>query len=533
MRASIRARTIIPALLVTLAAVVFAATAGAAAPVAVWQPSFAGSSEATSYPPIAPGPATVLPDFVGSAVAARPLPGANVAQDPGLAPIPYSYIHADSWNSDTASGPAPLGHDLQTTSSTLGMPAVLHQIASSAAMTFDHQGRMITAFVGAGGMRLLLLDPVSLDVLTSYELIGAGTDSLGNAYFFVDDQGRIVIGYGAEKIITLREGGTSAAPTLEPVQDRQWDLSAVVPEGDHVAGLLPDWRGRIWFQTAGMGTTAGPRVGVIDTATSRIRYAQLPKGQQITNGLAVTNDGTFILTSVALHKFVAGSDGRPRQVWRAAYDHSVDKSRLGQLSVGSGTSPTVLDGGKYVAINDSGKQMHVCVYRTATKLKKGQRRLLGAMAVFKGQAGQADANSLLGYRDTIVVENNYGYMWSFDADGNLTSSSFLPGLACIRITRDGKLVKVWENDEVASNSVPRLSTQTGLLYVIARQQDTANDVPVFYWTAVDFRTGKVVWQKLMGTGISWDNYWSIPALGPDGTVYVGNYGGMAAIKDGD
>lgn len=55
---------------------------------------------------------------------------------------------------------------------------------------------------------------------------------------------------------------------------------------------------------------------------------------------------------------------------------------------------------------------------------------------------------------------------------------------------------------------------------------------VFYYTAVDFRTGEVAWQKLAGTGISWDNYWSAPAIGRDGTYYIGFYGGIASVRDG-
>ena len=56
-----RVRRMLPALLLVLAAV--------ALPAPVWaSPLTTGTSAgATSYPPIAPGPATVLPDFIGAA----------------------------------------------------------------------------------------------------------------------------------------------------------------------------------------------------------------------------------------------------------------------------------------------------------------------------------------------------------------------------------------------------------------------------------------------------------------------------------
>ena len=530
-----RAWSIAPAVLivalVALSVGEAAASAGASVP-AVWRPAFAGSSEATSYPQMKPGPATTLPDFVGAAVAARPLPGANVPQNPSLGQNPFGYVHDDSWNSDTAGVPGPLGNDLQVVSSTLGMPDVLYRTGSASTTTFDREGRLITWFADTAGQRLLLQDPVTLDVLCSYPLEGGGgTGALGSCYFYVDKDDRVVIAYGARELVTLREGGTAAAPCFVPAHDGRYGLSSVIPGDDHIAGLLPDWKGRIWFQTAGAGDQGAARVGLIDPESAKVRWAQLPAGELVENGLAVTKVGAYVLTSEALYKFTAGRDGQPRQAWRAPYDHSVDKSQLGQLAHGSGTSPTILGGGKYVAINDSAEQMHVLVFRTATKLRPGQHRRVGSIAVFKGMAGQSCADSLLGYRDTIVVENNYGYMWSWGADGVPTSTANLPGLECLRITKDEKLVKVWENDEVASNTVPKLSTKTGLLYVVARRQDPAG-AAVYYLTALDYRSGAAVWQKRTGAGINWDGYWAAPMLGADGTIYFSVFGGMASLKDG-
>jgi hypothetical protein len=523
-----RVRRMLPALLLVLAAVVL--------PASVWaSPLITGTSAGVmSYPPIAPGPKTVLPDFIGAAATARPLPDAGVPQDPHLGPIPYSYLHDDSWNSDTSSGPGPHGRDLETVSTSLGLPAVLQWAASMNTMAFDSHGRLVVAFMQDGlvsGMDVLLVDPVSLDVLCRYP---AGTSSITGAYFYVDDQDRVVIGTGAHTIATLREGGTNAAPTLEPVPRMQYDLSQVVPSDDRLAGLLVDWSGRIWFETSGAGANAGPRVGVIDPAAwPRVRWTQLGTGEQIANGMAVTKNGTFVLTSQALYKLVAGRDDRPRVVWRAGYDSS-DTEKPGQMCVGSGTSPTVLGGGDYVAINDSATPMKVVVFRTADTLMRGQQRLVGAMPVFEDMAGQASADSLIGYRDSIVVENNYGHSDAYDANGFLTSTPNLPGLERIDIKPGGTgLRKVWVNDQVASVAVPKLSTQTGLIYVVDRQQDAVKDVDVYYWTALDLRTGNVVWRKMAGRGVAWDSYWGAPSLGPSGTLYIGNYGGLAAVRDGD
>jgi len=81
-------------------------------------------------------------------------------------------------------------------------------------------------------------------------------------------------------------------------------------------------------------------------------------------------------------------------------------------------------------------------------------------------------------------------------------------------------------------TTPKLSTKTGLVYVLARTRDDQTGADAYYWTAFDFRTGKAVWRKLLGTGIYYDGYWSTTALGPDDAYYVAAWGGLAAIKDG-
>ena len=498
----------------------------AAATLALAAPAWAG----TSYPPIAPGPTTVLPDFVGAPAVARPLQSANVPQNPGLAPIPYSYLHNDSWNSDT-SIPGPLGTDPETFSSTLGMPDLLHLNGATATMGFDRYGHMIAGFINSISMSVLVLDQTSLEVLASYPLGGGSTSQLGNAYWYLDNNGRVVIGKGTHEIVTLREGGTADAPALELVESRSYDLTKVIPAGDKVAGLLPDWQKRTWFQTAGVGGGAGPRVGVITHSTGTIKYVKLRDGEVCSNGLAVAKSGAYILTSRRLYKLVAGSDGKPHVVWSVAYD-TTGTLKPGQYSLGSGTSPTILSGGKYVAITDNAVPMKVVVYRTANFLARGQRRVLDSIPVFKDMAGQAAENSLVGYRNSIVVENCYGYSSGFDAAGNMTSTPNLPGFERVDIGSDGKLHKVWENTFVASNTVPTLSTATGLITFVERQEDATTGADVYYWTALDHRTGYPVWRKMVGTGVNYDGYWSTTMMGPDGTYYVATYGGLAAIRDG-
>jgi hypothetical protein len=78
--------------------------------------------------------------------------------------------------------------------------------------------------------------------------------------------------------------------------------------------------------------------------------------------------------------------------------------------------------------------------------------------------------------------------------------------------------------------VPKLSTKTGLIYTYTRPPDDL--AQGYYWTAIDFFTGKTKWTKYAGSGLSYNNNYAGLALGPDGTAYLGTIGGIVTLKDG-
>ena len=174
-------------------------------------PAFAG----TSYPPIPPGPATVLPDFVGAAASPQPV-AFSIPQSPSLAPNPFSYLHNDSWNSDVFSVWAPLGSGPQVFSSTLGNSVVGgHQMTTS--MGVDTYGRLVVMKLDGSGSYLLLIDPATLEVLASTPVGSGSTQAIGSAYWYLDPQERVTVVSGANKIMTLREAGTFSDPVWQVV----------------------------------------------------------------------------------------------------------------------------------------------------------------------------------------------------------------------------------------------------------------------------------------------------------------------------
>ena len=144
------------------------------------------------------------------------------------------------------------------------------------------------------------------------------------------------------------------------------------------------------------------------------------------------------------------------------------------------------------------------------------------------QAGQsATENSLIGTDKSIVVENNYGYA-SMDTTTNGATTT--PGITRIDI-KSGKCTKKWTNNDVSIPSVvSKLSVGNGLIYTYTKPAGPgATDA--WYFTAMDFRTGKVAYQVLTGTGKLYNNHYAPVYLGPDGAAYVGVLGGIVKVSD--
>jgi hypothetical protein len=346
------------------------------------------------------------------------------------------------------------------------------------------------------------------------------------AYLYLDNRDRVVmpvVDGNTVKIKVVQTVESAGKPHFEFVDE--YVISSYIGPGDNINGLMADWQGRIWFVVRAAAT-----VGVLDPATRSIKTLALEGS--ITNGFAMDRDAAYIVTTAKMYRVEAGPDGAPHKVWEEGYEN-VGFKKPGQLSAGSGTTPTILGGGKYVAITDNADQLHVVVFRTDAQLTPGKQRILCEVPVFKVGAG-ADENSLIGSGLSLVAYNAYGN--DFDKMSTWQAQKVEPGMA--RVDIDGNHCRlVWENDSFSvSDETHKLSTKTGLIYAIGRKWDSqvkypdGRELDVYYFTAIDFRTGEVVWEKLLGTGFNYDGFENV-LIGPTGTAYISQYGGLISIKD--
>lgn len=466
--------------------------------------------------PIPPGPSdTLVPAFEGKQAAAKPIRSFDVPQHPFLAPNGLSNMHNDGYATDAYEAQGPLGKAPEVSSSWYGA------VRECAAMTFDRRGRIVAMCGGTEGARLQLIDPETLGVLAVHEMpprqVREGKTPLNDlcvgAYFYLDNNDDAVAATSDQRIMVVGQEAGSAGPQF--ALRRTYGLSEALAGDDCLVALMPDWSGRVWF------VTEKATVGVLDRRTGAVRVIRMP-GEAILNSFSVDETGgVFVVTDHALYRLDARPDGAPEITWRQAYDRG-SQVKPGQLSQGSGTTPTLI-GRDLVAITDNADpRMHVLVYRRGADAT-GERQVCRVPVFEAGES--ATENSLVAVGRSLIVENNYGYT---GPQSTMSGNTTAPGIARVMISEHGCRV-AWTSREVAPTSVPKASLGGGLLYVYGKP---SNPYDPWYFTAIDIRTGRTTWRRLTGTGPQWNNHYASIYLGPDGTAYVATLNGLVRIVDG-
>jgi len=477
----------------------------AAAALAVAAPAAAAPT------PIPEGPTDgERPEFLGAPAAQRPVDVTRPSRHPFMAPNDRSNLHNDAWQTDANVGPGPLGRDMRRTSTFLS--------ADCASITFDARRRLISICVGAARPTLMMFDPDTLDTLASLPLPPRDpsggrvfNDFAAGGYFYLDHLDRVVVLTTEKRLLVIRQTDPPGFAV-----EREYDLAGHIPLGDKGFSAMPDWSGLYWF------ASSSAVVGTIDPVSGTVRSRKLG-GEGIQNSFAVDEEGgVYVISDRALYRFDAGPEGEPVVTWREEYPNS-GLQKPGQADAGSGTTPTVMEGGM-VAITDNADPMNVRVYRGARSVAGS--RLMCSEPVF--QAGQsATDNSLIAAGNALVVENNYGYSGPTATDGGASTA---PGVSRVDVIGDD-CRPVWTSNERSPTVVPKLSLANGLVYLYTKEPSEQRD-DFWHLTALDFRTGQTVFKRLAGEGLGFNNNYAPITIGPDnGAVYVGVLGGMVMLRD--
>lgn len=460
-----------------------------------------------------------VPAEIGDPSESRPLAVIDQLQHPFLAESQRSSMHGGAHNWDINTYPGPLGH--KTTSKHRKFSNV---IGVAPNISFDSQGRLITVSIKLNRIELHLLNPETLETIAMLELPpkASASDNSGGGYFHIDSKDRVLLAPANDTISIYEISESSGSPKWQLAQ--QYNITGLLPEGTNIHDVIPDWSGNLWF------VTGGSFLGYRDHDTGAFYTYELPEeGETIQNSFAVDEEGLYVVSTDAIYQFQINADTKePFYSWREDYDNGA-LQKPGTLSHGSGTSPTLI-GNDLVAIADDGDPFtNIVVYQKSATIEG--ERLICKVPLF-GRGKSATENSLLVYGNAMVVQNDYGHIYT----GNALKTS--PGIMRVDVREDRSGCDVvWHNETFLSQSLPRLSTETGLLYFYTFQKQKAEDFfGGWYLSAVDWQTGEPLWDRLIGrgTGSMIDTLSSVTApivLGPNGAAYAGIRTGVIMAKD--
>jgi hypothetical protein len=466
-------------------------------------------------PPIPQGPmAGDIKPFDGTPAKADPFSLPPVPRNPFMAPNGLSNLHDDAYQTDTYLWSGPLGRNTQTRSAFYVAPGIARECAS---ITFDSRRRLVAICVGLDRPVLAVIDPKTLTPLATYQLplrkVSGGnpfTDFSGGGYFYLGRGDRVVVPTTTRHIFVIRE---TPGPGLARQDD--YDVSGRLASDDKIVSALPDWDGRIWF------ASRDGVVGWVNRKSGKVHTRDL--GAPIGNSFAVDEHrGVYVVTDAALYRLDA-HNGRVRSVWRHGYPND-GTVKPGQTEAGSGTTPTIMGGGRYVAITDNADPVHVMVFKRRANTPEG--RVVCRAPVFRKGRSSTD-QSLIGAGRALIAENNYGYSIAATENGGVTAR----GLERVDVDRDGRgCHKVWFSRARAPSVVPKVSAKSGLVYTYTKPP-RSDGQDAWYLTALDFDTGHMVWRRLAGEGLGYNNNYAPVTLAPNGTAYVGVLGGLVKFRD--
>ena len=458
----------------------------------------------------------------------KPIEHVAVPQHTFMAPNPGNNMHADAYMSDTYETGGPLGLNPQVISRTQGF-------GGYGTICFDSEGRIVGVYGNAKNLRIELLNPNTLELLACYELPARSWGSImrilpwkyigAGMYFYLDEQNRAVVPTTKNTIQVVQVPDLRESMEFQLVHE--YDLSSyiVLGQDDSVAFVLPDWSGRYYWYA----TTAGI-VGTVNIASGEIHLIRFEK-ELIENSFAVGEDGVFIISDHALYRLSQTDGGNIVVNWRTEYDRGT-KSKPGVITRGSGCSVTLMgapeDG--LVAITDNAEPRIDVLF-----VRRSNGEVVGSIPVFEeGRSAtdltvigfeHADANGNGTGVYSAIVENNWGHH-------TFPLSHPEPGLTRVDATRhdDGTYScgEVWASNERSIGGF-RLSFGNGLVYQYGKDESSLNTK--WYFTAVDFATGKTVYKKLTGTGLGYNNWAGSLFLHPDGMVYSTTIFGLVMMRD--
>ena len=281
--------------------------------------------------------------------------------------------------------------------------------------------------------------------------------------------------------------------------------------------------------------------------------------EQIQNSFAVGRDGVYIVTDLALYKLWFNEETKKIELdpnWEhnfvgggTMYENDLTR-KPGHLNAGSGTTPTLL-GDRFVAIVDNDtSRVNICIFSQKTG------KLIDKFPLFKKDSSACE-NSIIAYKNTLIVANTFGYVDPFNENktpGGLMRFDFDETTGHFFQRKDWP---AYSDPIDAKTATPKLSTANGLVYFYNRDENPNSEYNGWQITTMDFRTGLKVFSikpffkegefhdnvkgliRKMSLGKEYygykvfNNLWGTFSFGPNNSLYIGAYRGFVRFRSKD
>jgi hypothetical protein len=524
-----------------IAAVVLGMLTSAVTGLTASRPAALADAPTTALPPPIPNSQPLAgPAFDGAPAATQPLPHPTRYR-----PV-LSLMHADAGNTNSSAFPGPVGIN----------PKIQSALQLSLApFMWDSAGRLTTGCVspvidpatGRSRFCIAAVDPVTLQIEARW--FPPEGQTLNLAYVAENALHQVLVTTRQGHVYIIQRTDGPNGPGFSVVRDVDLVADGTLGTNELLLAAMFDTAGNIWFTTGGIlgiGDQPAPFTTMGDIDRSGGVHSMHLAGQIVENGIAVSGSTIFMVTGPApstgntvgyMDAFTAGPAGSVQKLWQQAYDAGSGR-KPGGFARGSGTTPTLLSN-RYVTITDNADtQIHLLMYRLGD-LPARRSRLACTVPLFTPGASADDIGSI-GFRDgrddAVIAFNDYNAPPLGSPQSNASfndMNQMAPGVERVDITPQGKCLVTWHDQDVRIKSVPFLSTATGLVYGYTQDpQLAAGGEYVWYFIALDARTGKVVWRIRAGAGGTYNDSYSPGSLGPDGTFYQGLPLGVVRLNDG-